>query len=263
LVSTSVPSRHPGASLYCYVIPAGAPILVQPLTLLHGLIATTPLCLHCCRNTALPWFLHLDLSVANCSAVPVVCHESRRFTLLPRHLHAPLVCRQAPGCSPATLSSIASATLVSPFTGNRSQIPDSFAQRRCLGFLLHAPLVCRQAPGCSPATLSFSCFPSHLQSVCFHRAFARFSLFFASAPHSVDPYCPVLRLPGRHSFHIRVVAPVTPGFSILNPLLALLQHCRLLSGPSSSFKLLVTCNATCTQLPSPRPVSCLLSAPAS
>ena len=90
--------------------------------------------------------------------------------------------------------------------------------------------------------LTFSCFPSHLQSVCFHRAFARFSLFFASAPHSVGPYCPVLRLPGRHSFHIRVVAPVTPGFSILNPLLALLQHCWLLSGPSSSFKFLVTCN---------------------
>ena len=39
----SVPSRHPGASLYCYVIPTRAPILVQPLTLLHGLIATTPI----------------------------------------------------------------------------------------------------------------------------------------------------------------------------------------------------------------------------
>jgi len=33
----------------------------------------------------------------------VDCHESHRSTLWPEHLHAPPVCRQAPGCSPATL----------------------------------------------------------------------------------------------------------------------------------------------------------------
>jgi len=216
LVSTSVPSRHPGASLYWYVIPAGAPILVQPLTLLHGLIATTPLCLHCCRNTALLWFLHLDLSVANCFAVPVVCHESRRFTLLPRHLHAPLVCRQAPGCSPATLS-----------------LPSLCDTSRELHLCsLHAPLVCRQAPGCSPATLSFSCFLSHI-GVCVSspRIFPLQSAF-ASAPHSVDltttsqaPRLAFSSPQGRHACHNRFLHPqssistlgFSPPLSILTP----------------------------------------------